>query len=89
MAFLRENENVKRSVDNLLLEPAMWLTLAGYLRVDPHREFLRSGSAARGRGPVYFGFLLRLTVAKIISDILLKNHTFTGRKGGQGGIRQH
>lgn len=66
-----------------------WLTLAGYLRVDPYREFLRSRSAARSRGLVYFVFLLRLAVAKMTSDILLKNHAFTGRKGGQGGIRQH
>jgi hypothetical protein len=63
--------------------------LAGYLRVDPYGEFLRSRSAARGRGLVYFGFLLRLAVTEMTSDILLKNHTFIGRKGGQGDIRQH
>lgn len=36
---------------------------------------------------VCFSFLLGRAVAGTISDILLKNHAFTGRKGGQGHIR--
>ena len=89
MGFLHKSEDVKRSVDNFFLELTTWLTFAGYLRAYPYREFLRSRSAACGRGLVYFGFLLRIAVAEMTLDILLKNHAFTRRKGGQGGIRQH
>lgn len=88
MESLHENENDKRSV-GFLLEYTIRLTVAGHFRIDPYREFLRPRSAARGRGLICFGSPLPITVTKMASDVLLENHAFVRRKGGQGRVRQH
>ena len=87
MESLHENENDKRSVCDFLLEYTTWLILVGHFRIDPYREFLRPRFAARGRGLVDFSSPLPIIVTKMSSDILLENHTFARRKGGQGCIR--